>query len=76
MPIVVIRQVLTSRPPAGLIITRQTRANGMDMTKKKKEEYKLPEKIYWHIYSLQSLNAEKFVRVVDKILRKEYILIK
>ncbi|MGB2696330.1 MAG: hypothetical protein WBD28_00560 [Candidatus Zixiibacteriota bacterium] len=37
---------------------------------------KSPEKVYWHIYSLQNLNSEKFIRVVNKILRQEYILIK
>ena len=39
-------------------------------------ENKSPEKTYWHIYSLQNLNSEKFIRVVNKILRNEYILIK
>jgi len=46
------------------------------MAKKKKEIYVMPRKIYWHLYSLQNLNSEKFIRVVDKILRKEYQLIK
>ena len=36
----------------------------------------LPRKIYWHLYSLQNLNSEKFIRVVNKVLRKEYQLIK
>lgn len=39
-------------------------------------ENKNTEKVYWHIYSLQNLNSEKFIKVVNKILRQEYILIK
>jgi len=46
------------------------------MPKRKKSDYKKPEKTYWHIYSLQNLNSEKFIKVVNKILRSEYILIK
>lgn len=46
------------------------------MSNKKKEEYRLPEKKYWHLYSLQTLNSDKFVKIVNKILRKEYLLIK
>ena len=36
----------------------------------------LPKKKYWHLYSLQSIQSEKLVKIVNKILRKEYILIK
>lgn len=49
------------------------------MTKKRRiitSGNKNPEKTYWHIYSLQNLNSEKFIRVVNKILKQEYILIK
>ncbi len=46
------------------------------MTEKKKKIVILPRKIYWHLYSLQNLNSEKFIKVVDKILRSEYQLIK
>jgi hypothetical protein len=35
-----------------------------------------PEKTYWHLYSLQTLNSEKLIKVVNKILRQEYHLIK
>ena len=47
-----------------------------EMRKRKKDNVKLPKKTYWHLYSLQTLESEKFVKVVNKILRKEYILIK
>ncbi len=47
-----------------------------DMPKRKKVNYQKPEKTYWHIYSLQNLNSEKFIKVVNKILKREYILIK
>ncbi len=36
----------------------------------------LPKKTYWHLYGLQSLDAKKLTKVVNKILRKEYVLIK
>lgn len=46
------------------------------MAPKKKESYKKPKKICWHLYSLQGLNPEKFIKVIDKILRREFLLIK
>ncbi|MDH4223892.1 MAG: hypothetical protein OEV55_10190 [candidate division Zixibacteria bacterium] len=46
------------------------------MRKKRKINPRLPEKTCWHIYTLQSLSSDKFIRVVNKILKKEYILIK
>lgn len=46
------------------------------MATKKKDIYIMPRKIYWHLYSLQNLNGEKFIKVVNKVLRKEYMLIK
>lgn len=44
----------------------------------KKEEVRLgrSKKTYWHLYSLQSLESEKLVRIVNKVLSKEYVLIK
>jgi len=39
-------------------------------------DYKKPAKTYYHIYGLQTLSSDKFVKVVNKILKKEYILIK
>jgi hypothetical protein len=47
-----------------------------EMPKRRKSNYKMPEKTYWHIYSLQTLNSEKFIKVVNKILKREYLLIK
>jgi hypothetical protein len=46
------------------------------MAKKRKPEYKAPKKTCWHLYSLQTLNSEKFIKVVAKILKSEYMLIK
>ena len=46
------------------------------MAKKRKPRFKLPEKTCWHLYSLQSLNPEKFIKVVGKILKRDYLLIK
>ena len=44
----------------------------------KKEELRLgrSKKTYWHLYSLQSLESEKLIRIVNKVLNKEYVLIK
>ena len=45
-------------------------------SKNSSNDYKKPAKTYWHIYGLQSLSSDQFVKVVNKILRREYILIK
>ncbi len=60
--------------PSGL--PAQVQEPGGVMAEKKKKIVILPKKIYWHLYSLQNLNGEKFVKVVNKILRSEYQLIK
>jgi hypothetical protein len=52
------------------------RARQVKMAPKKKESYKKPRKICWHLYSLQALNPEKFIKVIDKILRREFMVIK
>ncbi len=36
----------------------------------------LPPKHYWHLYSLQNLQAEKLTKIVNKVLQREYVLIK
>lgn len=46
------------------------------MTPKQKPAVRRSRKTYWHLYSLQTLNPEKFIKVVDKILRQEFHLIK
>jgi hypothetical protein len=35
-----------------------------------------PPKRYWHLYSLQSLQTHKLAEIVNKVLRREYLLIK
>ena len=45
------------------------------MARKRKPQFILPEKTCWHLYSLQNLNPEKFIRVVGKILKREHLLI-
>ncbi len=42
----------------------------------KRENIVMPKKSYWHLYSLQGLQSEKLVRIVDKILKREFVLIK
>jgi hypothetical protein len=46
------------------------------MARKRKSQFTLPEKQCWHLYSLQNLHPEKFIKVVGKILKKDYLLIK
>ena len=33
-------------------------------------------KTYWHLYSLQALESEKLARIVNKVLTREFVLIK
>lgn len=49
---------------------------GWFMAPRKKEKYKKPKKICWHLYSLQALSSEKFIKVINKILRRDYWVIK
>ena len=49
---------------------------GYPLNYKKPESLRNDEKKYWHLYSLQTLSSDKFVRIVNKILRKEYQLFK
>jgi hypothetical protein len=39
------------------------------------EEKGKPQK-YWHPYTLQSLNCEKFAKIVNKILNGEHFLMR
>jgi len=48
----------------------------MPKKRKKSNPEKNHEKTCWHIYNLQNLNSEKFIKVVNKILERKYILIK
>jgi|GEM_PF-1530769 len=49
----------------------------MTMVAKKKRVFTgLPRKTYWHLYSLQNLQAEKLAKIVNKVLSKDYVLIK
>jgi hypothetical protein len=44
--------------------------------KQKKGRITLPTKTYWHLYSLQALQPDKLIRTVNKVLNREYMLIK
>lgn len=46
------------------------------MANSKKRVTGLPKKNYWHLYSLQNLEGDKLAKIVNKILRKEFVLIK
>ncbi|MEK7775029.1 MAG: hypothetical protein AAB305_03985 [Candidatus Zixiibacteriota bacterium] len=51
---------------------------GLSMTpsKQKRAPMGMPRKNYWHLYSLQTLDSEKLARIVNKILRREFHLVK
>ena len=49
---------------------------GTCMAKKDKKPIPLPKKTYWHLYSLQHLEGSKFVQIVNKVLKREYRLVK
>lgn len=36
----------------------------------------IPPKRYWHLYSLQALQSDKLIRIINKVLRHEFLLIK
>ncbi|MFH1372745.1 MAG: hypothetical protein ABII79_02995 [bacterium] len=48
----------------------------MANSKKRRHRIGLPRKTYWHLYSLQNLQTEKLAAVVNKVLKREFILIK
>ena len=59
-----------------IAISKEESNAPLEVGKKKKDSYRMPKKMYWHLYSLQTLNTEKFVSVVNKILRNEFFVIK
>ena len=42
------------------------------MAEEKKNPEPLPTKTYWHLYSLQNLQSDKLVRIVNKVLKQEF----
>jgi hypothetical protein len=40
------------------------------------EKQHLPQKTFWHPYGLQNLTPEKFIKVVNLILKGEHILLR
>ncbi|MBD3258510.1 hypothetical protein GF377_08755 [candidate division GN15 bacterium] len=44
--------------------------------KKQEKGIVLPKKTYWHLYSLQTLQSQKLADVINKVLKREYVLIK
>jgi hypothetical protein len=63
-------------PGRDLSLKTVPRKGEAKMARKKKPRYRVPEKSAWHLYSLQNLNSEKFIKVINKILRREYLVIK
>ncbi len=46
------------------------------MAKQDKIETPLTKKTYWHLYSLQGVDSQKLIKIVNKILKRDYQLIK
>lgn len=40
--------------------------------KKRTQTQRKPRSTYWHLYNLQTLNSEKFIKMIDKILGQEF----
>lgn len=57
-------------------VDKNTRGKAMKKEKPKPIYTGLPRKKYWHLYSLQNLQSEKLVKIVNKVLNHEYVLIK
>jgi hypothetical protein len=55
---------------------KPTEGNAMATAQKKRVFTGLPKKTYWHLYSLQHLQSEKLAKIVNKVLKQEYVLIK
>jgi len=45
-------------------------------TTEKRKSTGLPRKTYWHLYSLQNVEGDKLAKIVNKILKRDYILVK
>lgn len=44
--------------------------------RKEREEFAtIGEKDIWHPYELQSLPMRKFVKIIDKILRRDFVML-
>jgi hypothetical protein len=49
----------------------------MNQTEKRKQQFIVLPKIgYRHLYSLQNLQSDKLVKTVNKVLKKECVLVK
>jgi len=58
-------------PAAG----RQKEVRGLPKSKTVEQQH-LPQKTFWHPYGLQGLTPEKFIKVVNLILKGEHILLR
>ena len=47
-----------------------------NLEKKEHQPVGLPKKTYWHLYGLQTLDSDKLAKIVNKVLKREYVLIK
>ncbi|MEW5874163.1 MAG: hypothetical protein AB1752_03145 [Candidatus Zixiibacteriota bacterium] len=46
------------------------------MAERKETEEPRKEKTGYHVYALQQVQTEKFIRLIDKVLRQEYYLVR
>ncbi len=64
------------RTPNCCLEQAETRIEGDAVPNTRRRTVGLPRKTYWHLYSLQTLDGDKLAKIVNKILKKEYVLIK
>ena len=64
------------RTPNCCLGQAETRIEGDAVPNTRRRTVGLPRKTYWHLYSLQTLDGDKLAKIVNKILKKEYVLIK
>jgi len=46
------------------------------LDEKKQQFIVLPKTSYRHLYSLQNLHSDKLAKTVNKVLKKEFVLVK
>jgi len=54
---------------------KQKEVRGLPKSKRIEKSH-IPQKTLWHPYSLQSLTPEKFIQVVNLILKGEHLLLR
>lgn len=62
--------------PSDCRVAGITREDPEMAAKKDEKKVPMPKKTYWHLYSLQNLQSNKLAEIVNKILKREFQVIK